>query len=267
MIGLLRAHPPAAPAMWHRSRGQWRGWRWQDVLADVTALAGALHAHGAGNRLILLSESRPEALIAVLAAHWLGAELVTADATHAIADTAADADLLRAAGHTGTITLIDPPPGETGLAAFIANAPAPPPPVPSTPEPTPAAPALHGFCQSPLRDPAEFRANILPFLRDGGTLTFPERPDTVAADLREARPERFSATSAQWHALHETLARRIPPARLTWPFAATRIRRQLGLDRARLLLAHGGPLAPAPTAFFAAIGLPLTEIAADAIPR
>ena len=51
------------------------------------------------------------------------------------------------------------------------------------------------------------------------------------------------------------------------PFAATRLRRQLGLDRARLLLSHGGPLPPATTTFFAAIGLTLTAFPADAVPR
>jgi hypothetical protein len=162
--------------------------------------------------------------------------------------------------------MIDPPPGETGLAAFIAGAAAPPPPFAGPYIDSARDAAMDGFCQVPLLDPAEFRANILPFLRDGGSLTFPERPDTAAVDLRAARPERFAATAAQWHALHDDLARRISPARLSWPFAAARIRRQLGFDRARLLLSHTGALAPATAGYFAALGLPIRETA-DAIPR
>ena len=270
MIGLLQARATSAPraaAMWHHARGQWLGWRWEDILADVSALAGALHARGigAGGRVILASEPRPEALITVLACDWLGAAPVAAGAPFAVAETAEDADALRAAGHGGAVVLIEPLPGAIGLAALIAEAPAPPPP----PAGSAAAgqPPLHGFCQASLLDPAEIAANILPLLRDGGTLSFPERPGTAAADLAVVRPERFSATAAQWEALREDLGRRVPPGRFGWPFAARRLRRQLGLDRARLLIAHGGTLAPETAGYFAGIGLTLTEIATDAVPR
>ena len=271
MITQLHTHAtrtPRAPALWHRSRGQWHGWRWEDVLHDVTALAGALHAHGIArdSRVILRSESRPEALIALLACHWLGATPVATNAPHALAETPEDADTLRATGHDGAITLIDPIPGAPDLADVTANAPPPPPPI-ATPETAATHPPQHAFCQAPLLDPTEFAANILPLLRDGGTMSFPERPDTAATDLAEARPQRFSATSAQWQALHDDLIRRVPHNRLAWPFAASRLRRQLGLDRARLLLSHGGPLPPATTTFFAAIGLTLTAFPADAVPR
>jgi len=272
MIPSLQAHAaraPRAPALWHRSRGQWHGWRWEDVVRDVAALAGALHAGGiaAGGRVIVRSESRPEALIVLLACQWLGATPVTAEAPCAIAETPEDADTLRAGGHGGAIALIEPMPGAQGLAALVADAPAPPAPVLTRADAGPGEPPQHGFCQASLLDPAEFAANILPLLRDGGTLSFPERPDTAAADLAEARPERFSATSAQWQALHADLIRRVPQGRIAWPFAAHRLRRQLGLDRARLLVAHGGRVAPATAAFFAAIGLTLTEFAADAVSR
>ena len=278
MIDHLRtraAATPLAPALWHRARGQWRGWQWQDVLSDVAALAGAL-ALAPGERLLLQSAARPESLIALLACRWRGAIAIatpTSAFAHAIVETAEHADALRAAGHAGPITLIDPPPGAasptalsslatlSGLAALIANAPAPSAPIATEPDTTPHAPPMHGFCQVPPDNPAEFRANAAPLLRDGGTLTFPERPDTVSTDLLEARPERFSATAAQWHALHERLSAQLPAQRLAWPFAAARLKRHLGLERSRLRIAHGAPLAPATAAFFARLGLDLTELA------
>jgi hypothetical protein len=107
----------------------------------------------------------------------------------------------------------------------------------------------------------------VPLLRDGGTLSFPERPQTAAADLAEVRPQRFAATAAQWQALHQDLSRRLPAGRLVWPLAARRLRRRLGFDRAVLLLCHGGPAAPETAAFLAGIGLRLTEWDGDAIPR
>lgn len=256
--------------MWHRARGHWLGWRWEDVLRDVTALAGVLHGSGigAGGRVSLCSESRPEALMALLACDWLGAIPVTGRGEIAIAETAEDADALRTAGHAGPVLVIEKVPGLTNLAAALAEAaPAPPAARLSPRSVGTVGPAMHGFCQASLLDAAEFRANVLPLLRDGGTLSFPERPDTAAADLGAVRPERFSATAAQWQALHGALARTVPPRRLSWPFAARRLRRRLGFDRARLLLAHGGPVAPATAAFLAGIGLALTEVAGDAVSR
>ena len=63
-----------AVALRHKQLGIWQPRSWREVLADVAALAGGLAERGfrQGSTLVVLSHPRPEALLAALAAQWLG---------------------------------------------------------------------------------------------------------------------------------------------------------------------------------------------------
>ncbi|MFM6854932.1 MAG: AMP-binding protein, partial [Sphingopyxis sp.] len=55
-----------APFLWHKADGEWTSQSWRDVGEQVAALADALLAMGlnAGDRVVLVSENRPEWFIA-----------------------------------------------------------------------------------------------------------------------------------------------------------------------------------------------------------
>jgi len=61
-------------ALRHKRLGIWHGRTWQQVADEVQSLAGALLVRGfvAGATLVIISRPRPEALLAALAAQWLG---------------------------------------------------------------------------------------------------------------------------------------------------------------------------------------------------
>ncbi|WP_437884360.1 AMP-binding protein [Pseudomonas sp. LRF_L74] len=65
---------PRAVALRHKRLGVWQARTWQQLLDEVRALATNLAAAGfaPGTHLLVLSRPRPEALIASLAAQWLG---------------------------------------------------------------------------------------------------------------------------------------------------------------------------------------------------
>ena len=61
-------------ALRHKDLGVWQTWTWGQVADEVHRLATALDAHGftVGATLTILSRPRPQALLAALAAQWLG---------------------------------------------------------------------------------------------------------------------------------------------------------------------------------------------------
>ena len=61
-------------ALRHKHLGVWQAWTWDQVADEVHRLATALDAHGftVGATLTILSRPRPQALLAALAAQWLG---------------------------------------------------------------------------------------------------------------------------------------------------------------------------------------------------
>ena len=63
-----------AIALRHKRLGVWQVRTWAQVAAEVQGLASALQAHGfaSGSTLAILSRPRPQALLAALAAQWLG---------------------------------------------------------------------------------------------------------------------------------------------------------------------------------------------------
>jgi long-chain acyl-CoA synthetase len=131
------------------------------------------------------------------------------------------------------------------------------------------------LCQLPFADVAERLLGPVLQLVQGGTLFFAESIDTVATALREVAPGMVSALPWQWDMLCTQIFRRLQdlppplqrfakaatqrPSALTGLLLARPLRRQLGLHQTRLRLCHGGTPAADTTAFFANIGLPLTQ--------
>ncbi|MEE8393072.1 MAG: AMP-dependent synthetase/ligase [Rhodospirillales bacterium] len=76
------------PFLWAKRDGQWRPLSWRETAAEVSALAGGLVKLGVakGERVILVSENRPEWLIADLAIMAIGAVTVPAYTTNTTAD-------------------------------------------------------------------------------------------------------------------------------------------------------------------------------------
>ncbi|TKD38901.1 AMP-binding protein [Azotobacter chroococcum] len=68
-------------ALRHKRLGIWQARSWAQVDAEVRGLAGALQVRGfAGDaQLVILSRPRPEALLAALAAQWLGGSAALLD--------------------------------------------------------------------------------------------------------------------------------------------------------------------------------------------
>lgn len=65
---------PEAIALRFKRLGIWHEKNWSELLSDVMSAAAALEADGFGDgdRLVLLSQPSPEALVMLLAAQWLG---------------------------------------------------------------------------------------------------------------------------------------------------------------------------------------------------
>ncbi len=76
------------PFLWHKKDDIWHPQTWREVADTVTALANGLRAVGiaSGDRVALVSENRPEWLIADLAIMSLGAIAVPAYTTNTVAD-------------------------------------------------------------------------------------------------------------------------------------------------------------------------------------
>ena len=72
------------PLLFHKKRGKWRGENWTDVADSVRRLAGALVAAGLKprDRILIISENRPEWAIADLAIMSIGAIVVPAYTTN-----------------------------------------------------------------------------------------------------------------------------------------------------------------------------------------
>src|ERR1700712_5347721 len=68
----------SAPFLWHRSAGRWKSISWTETALKVSALAAALKRLGIerGDRVMLVSENRPEWCIADLAIMAAGAVTV-----------------------------------------------------------------------------------------------------------------------------------------------------------------------------------------------
>jgi long-chain acyl-CoA synthetase len=76
------------PFLWRKSAGQWRALSWRETASSVETLARGLVATGlkAGERVLLVSENRPEWLIADHAIMAAGGVTVPAYTTNTVAD-------------------------------------------------------------------------------------------------------------------------------------------------------------------------------------
>src|ERR1700735_858368 len=76
------------PFLWKKSDGQWRPLSWKEVAGAIETFARGLIAAGlkAGDRVLLVSENRPEWLIADVAIMASGGITVPAYTTNTVAD-------------------------------------------------------------------------------------------------------------------------------------------------------------------------------------
>lgn len=79
-----------APFLWRKSEGVYRAWSWSRAQAEARLIARALEAHGlrAGERVLVLSENRPEWCVADLAILIAGGVTVPAYTTSTTDDLA-----------------------------------------------------------------------------------------------------------------------------------------------------------------------------------
>ncbi|MEO8723853.1 MAG: AMP-dependent synthetase/ligase [Sphingobium sp.] len=94
------------PFLWRKHEGRWIGQSWTEVARQVASLAAALKAEGVqpGDRVMLVSENRPEFCIADLAIMAAGAVTVptyttntTRDHSHILSDSGATAVIISTA--------------------------------------------------------------------------------------------------------------------------------------------------------------------------
>ena len=98
----LAARRGDRPMLRHWGAGGWQRTTWRDFVTAVAAAASGLRAHGigAGDRVLLVSENRPEFPIAETALLSLGAVVVPTYVTNTARD---DAHILRDSGATAAI--------------------------------------------------------------------------------------------------------------------------------------------------------------------
>lgn len=114
MLGLA-ARNPDRPMIRHWAGGAWRRTSWRDFALAVAAIAAGLRERGVspGDRVVLVSESRPEFLIADTAIMAIGAVTVPTYTTNTVAD---HAHILRDSGARAAIA------GTARLAASLREA-------------------------------------------------------------------------------------------------------------------------------------------------
>jgi long-chain acyl-CoA synthetase len=133
--------------------------------------------------------------------------------------------------------------------------------------------AVDAFCQVPFAHVAERVATSAAHLVAGGVLTFGERTDTVADDLKDVTPGQLSALAWQWDRLAQGLIVKMRDAS-SWnrvffqsmldrggglaAFPMRRaLRRHLGIAGIRRLVCHGASVKPETERLFSALGRPL----------
>ncbi|MDH4565702.1 AMP-dependent synthetase [Pseudomonas sp. BN414] len=101
----------------------------------------------------------------------------------------------------------------------------------------------------------------------GGEIAFVESLETFAEDLRQVRPTQFFSVPRLWTRFQQGVLERLPQGRLDRLLAipllgalvAWKIRRGLGLDRARVLVSGAAPIPVALLEWYRRIGLTICE--------
>jgi long-chain acyl-CoA synthetase len=120
----------------------------------------------------------------------------------------------------------------------------------------------------PLNHVAERFVTEITGILAGSEIYFAESIETFAANLRATRPTLFFAVPRIWTKLHEGIVAKLPERWLRRVLGvpvlgsafARVLRKQLGLNDARLVLSSAAPLSSALHAFFARIGVHIQEV-------
>lgn len=123
------------------------------------------------------------------------------------------------------------------------------------------------FSYLPLSHAAERFLVQMTSLYAGAAVAFVESLETFAADLRHIRPSIFFSVPRLWTRFQQGVLERLPQHRLDLllrvpllgSLVARRIRRGLGLDRARILISGAAAISPGLLEWYRRIGLTLCE--------
>ncbi|CAD5107688.1 AMP-binding protein [Zestomonas carbonaria] len=123
------------------------------------------------------------------------------------------------------------------------------------------------FSYLPLSHAAERFLVELESLYSGATVSFVESLETFAEDLRHVRPTMFFAVPRLWTRFQLGVLEKVPGPKLErllripllGALVARKIRRQLGLDRARVLVSGAAPIPRALLDWYQRIGLTICE--------
>ncbi|HLA30523.1 MAG TPA: AMP-binding protein, partial [Pseudomonas sp.] len=123
------------------------------------------------------------------------------------------------------------------------------------------------FSYLPLSHAAERFLVEINSLYSGGRVAFVESLETFASDLRHVRPTVFFSVPRLWTRFQQGVLEKLPQARLArllripliGGLVARKIRRGLGLDRARILVSGAAAIPRALLDWYQSIGLTLCE--------
>ncbi len=124
------------------------------------------------------------------------------------------------------------------------------------------------FSYLPLNHIAERIIVEVAALITGGSISFAESLDTFAENLRQTQPTLFMAVPRIWTKFQMGILQRMPEKKLKTllklpvikGIIRNKIKKGLGLDKARILLTGAAPTPDALKHFFAALGIQLQEV-------
>lgn len=256
----LRHWAAATPdhiALRHKRRGQWKGWRWADVLLETERLAAALRAQGLGPqaRLAASGAFEPTLLVLALAADAVGAELV-------LLPPAADASALAAALERARPSHVYLQRREdrvllAGLdaGASVAEVVLPAPAV-AAGRPRRAGAGRIAWVEEGSEWPDGLALLLGHWLSGGDSLAFPERLASAGRDRRDVAPTVLLLSHGRLHALAGEIEARLAQPRswrrrlCEWALRGprrglrrhlqARLHRQFGLQRLDAIVHDGG---------------------------
>ncbi|WP_341303058.1 AMP-binding protein [Pseudomonas sp. TMP25] len=123
------------------------------------------------------------------------------------------------------------------------------------------------FSYLPLSHAAERFLVEMNALYSGGRIAFVESLETFASDLRHVRPTVFFSVPRLWTRFQQGVLEKLPQAKLArllripliGSLVAGKIRKGLGLDRARILVSGAAAIPPALLEWYQSIGMTVCE--------